>query len=71
MGLAMEFVVMHVAERDQVFKSIRPPVLVMLLVMKLQHFSGVIWRKLRSAPTAFNTLKAIALQNCNTNCVGD
>lgn len=60
---------MHVAESYQIINRIAPSVLMMLTVMKFEHFPRIVRGKHPSVPTAFNTLEPITLQNRNPNRV--
>src|SRR5580658_5517696 len=69
--MAMFLVMMHVAQGNEVLYGILSLVLVVLLVMKFEHFTWVVWRQHGAAPAALDALKTISFQNLDANGVRD
>jgi len=62
---------MHIAESYEIVDGIGPFVLVMLIVVKLKHLPWIVRRKHTPMPATLNTLEPVALQNRNTNKIGN
>jgi hypothetical protein len=60
---AMDLIVMHVTQCDEIVDRVFTAILVMLSVVQFQHFARIVTGRHRSVPAALNALKAVALQN--------
>ncbi len=72
-GFAVSLVTVHVTQGNEIFNGVLTFVLVMLLMVEFKHLPEIVGRKHASMPTTFrfNALEPVALQNRNSNKVGN